>query len=186
MPATPATATRPDQSLQEELLDDMFRHDADLDETVEAEAVVDAPAPTAEQASSNDDSPTEPDASQTTPVDDALPTDPFLAERAELQRQLAGSTRLPPAIRQQLSQAVQRAQWNQQGAEQPALSVSEAISWLEEALPRQFSLEPEAIESPAHPTGDIFFSGQVEALNDQQAAQVAAEQLAATGFAPAT
>lgn len=176
MPTTLTTQASREQSLQEELLEEMF------DEAAEIEADADADdEPTQVEDSPADDAPAE------VPVEEpAPPADRFAPQRAELQRRIASSTRLPPAVRNLLGEAVTAAAWNEAGQEQAALSISQTINWLESALPRQFTLDANRVEESEHRYGDAFFSGRTDQLNDEQAAQLAAEQLAATGFGPAS
>jgi len=170
-----------DQSLQEELLEEMFSPADDPEPAVDDSSDADESAtaagdPDNEDASPEADPPAEPDAEE-------LPeTDRFADQRAALERIVSGATRLPPVIRERLIDAITRAGWNDDGAEQPALTVSETVRWLEESLPRQFALEADRIETRAHPYGDRFFRGGA-GPDDREADQIAAEQLAATGFA---
>ena len=174
---------RSEQSLQEELLEEMFSPAPPEEELVpelaDTETVSQAtPADLPEEAvPPTETSPT------TDPQESLPPPEPFVEQRTALQRRMEASNRLPPGARQHLTDAIAHASWSDSGEEQPALSVSQAIALLENVLPRQFVLDPTAVQAGEHPAGDIFFSGAAESLNDTQAAQLAAEQLAATGFA---
>jgi hypothetical protein len=188
MPTTPLTTSPQshadrDGSLQEELIEEMFSETDDLGEPVTDGSVTEEPASTDDEINTVLDAQAD-DPQPTTAEQAEPPVDPSLAHRTELQRRLAGSTRLPPALRNRFAELVEQAAWNESGEEQPALSISQAITWLEQALPRQFRLDAAALEPSVHPAGDVFFSGHADSLDDQQAADLAAQQLAATGFGP--
>jgi hypothetical protein len=178
MPTLPATSSPTrrsarEQSLQEELIEEMFSTAEDIEESAAEEPI---------QDESSDDPPPPSDQKLVAAAETAAP-DHFTTQRAELERRVTGSPRLPPALRDRLSQLASEAAWNESGEEQPALSVSQALAWLEQSLPRQFSLEADVLTASEHPAGDQFFHGPADPLDDQQAARLAAEQLAATGFA---
>lgn len=114
----------------------------------------------------------------------APPPPPSEAERREqLVQRIANAHRLPRGMRDRLAGMVEQVRFSDSGAEEPALRVSDAVALLEESLPPQVLLGAEGLEGASHPRGDSFFTGDPHDLTDDQARQIAAAQLARTGFA---
>lgn len=109
------------------------------------------------------------------------PANAFTAARAQLVSEIRGSRRLPRGLRERLAEAVEGLPGDDPAAA-PSLRVTDALALLEESLPPQLVLAAETLEPAAHPGGDGFFTGDPRRFSAAEAARIAAEQLAATGF----
>lgn len=114
------------------------------------------------------------------------PDQPIVADLASLDDQrrsdwatrIRAERRLPGSLRDCLAAAVQEAA-ELNGTAEPRLTVTQVANVFAEALPALLSLE----SGPAlasHPAGEAFFRGGQ--LSDDDAARIASEQLARTGF----
>ena len=86
--------------------------------------------------------------------------------------------RLPPALRDRLAAVVEEAA-RIEGEAEPSLTVTQVASVLAEAVPSLLALEGPPSVAP-HTAGEGFF--RAGELSDRDAARLAAEQLARTGF----
>jgi hypothetical protein len=106
------------------------------------------------------------------------------AELPQQQRQkwaerIRSEQRLPGALRDRLAALVSEAA-SIDGNAEPQLSVSQVAGVFAEAMPMLLALDGPRMVAP-HPGGEAFFrAGQ---LSDDDAARIAREQLARTGFA---
>ena len=94
---------------------------------------------------------------------------------------MSGSAALPPGLRERLAALVESG--GQVGGEgQTLVSIDEAIRAVAESLPSAARLGGE-VARPEHPGGESFFSGRTaEEITDQQAEEIAREQLARSGL----
>ena len=150
------------------------------------------------QLEPNDDAARETAVTETSPPEDTRdqvstnagePDDQWVQRQEEFRRRLAdrirGSARLPKGLRDRLAKAVDTVQLSADGDEEPTLRVSDAVAMIEEALPPHLSLDAEQLEPSDHPAGEGFFTGDARQLSDEEAARIARDQLASTGFGPA-
>lgn len=176
-----------------------------LERTLDAEV--------AEQPTHDDESPTESDVVETErpqrelPETDALPDeDTVLAEdesddsederrllashihhtRTELAQRIRTSRRLPKGFRERMADLVETRQFSDDEDGVPRVPVAEAVEMIEAAIPENLQLAEGPLETPAHPRGESFFTSGAARLSDADAQRIAAEQLAATGYGPAT
>jgi len=110
--------------------------------------------------------------------------EPVVAELASQRRQhwahiIRDEPKLPAALRDRLAAVVEDAA-NVESDAEPQLTISQVAKVFAESLPSLLALErPRTVA--AHPAGEGFFrAGQ---LSDDDAARIAKEQLARTGFA---
>ncbi len=112
--------------------------------------------------------------------------EPLIAELAEAENRhrrdwaarIRTEQRLPAALREQLASSVE-AHATLVGDSEPTLTISQVANVLAESVPTLLALAGPATAA-VHPAGEGFFqNGQ---LSDHDAARVAAEQLARTGF----
>jgi hypothetical protein len=120
-------------------------------------------------------------------VEPAVITEPAIEpppEAAQQRRQnwaerIRSEQRLPGALRDRLAALVAEAALVDSDAE-PQLTISQVAGVFAEAMPTLLALETPRSVAP-HPGGEAFFrAGQ---LSDDDAARIAREQLARTGFA---
>lgn len=104
--------------------------------------------------------------------------------RTQLSQRIRLSKRLPKGLRDRLAEVVETIQLSQDGAEQPTLRVSDAVSMIEEAMPAHVQLDPDRLQRPGHPAGEAFFTGDPHGLSDEEAERIAREQLTSSGFYP--
>lgn len=93
-----------------------------------------------------------------------------IPDRAQLVERIARSS-LPPGLRSRLAEVAAAGG----GAD-------EVVQAVEEALPGVLRLSERDVSRPAHKAGEVFFRGDAEALSEEQAEQVARQQLARTGM----
>lgn len=120
-------------------------------------------------------------------VEPAEVAEPIITQLAELTQQrrqdwaerIRAEQRLPCALRDRLAALVTEAA-RIEGDAEPQLSISQVAGVFAEAMPMLLALEGPRMVAP-HPGGEAFFrAGQ---LSDDDAARIAREQLARTGFA---
>jgi len=104
--------------------------------------------------------------------------------RRRLCARIVASRRLPKGLKDRLVGAVEAVQLSDDGAEEPSLSVTDAVAIIEDSIPSQLALVSEGYEQKEHPQGEGFFTGAGGQLSDAEADRIAAEQLANTGYAP--
>jgi hypothetical protein len=120
-------------------------------------------------------------AAEETLTDEPVITDPPAdndQRRRDWVQRIRGEQRLPGALRERLAAVVEEAARIENDAE-PQLTISQVANVFAEAIPALLTLEaPRSIAT--HPAGEAFFhAGQ---LSDNDAARIASEQLARTGF----
>jgi hypothetical protein len=120
-------------------------------------------------------------------VEPAEVAEPVVAQLAELTQQrrqdwaerIRSEQRLPGALRDRLAALVTEAA-RIDGDAEPQLTVSQVAGVFAEAMPMLLAIDGPRMVAP-HPGGEAFFrAGQ---LSDDDAARIAREQLARTGFA---
>ena len=97
----------------------------------------------------------------------------------DLLDRIANHPDLTPAMRQRLSELVQR-QPPEVGPTQVPLD--DVLAILAEAIPSQLRLSAGELPIAPHPEGESFFTGYSARDADKQAAAVASEQLALSGL----
>jgi len=107
-----------------------------------------------------------------------------VAERSHLAERIRASRKLPKGLRDRLSEIVETLQLSDDGDDVPRVPVAEAVEMIEAAIPEHVQFGEGPLEAPAHPRGENFFTGGDSQLSDDDAARIASEQLAATGFGP--
>ncbi len=116
------------------------------------------------------------------PETDRSPDLSHAADRTVLLRRIQSSRKLPKGLRDRLCEFVQTLQLSEDAQHVPAVPVAEAVTMIEAAIPEHLQFDGDSLESPAHPRGEGFFTGAGDAISDEDAERIAAEQLAATGF----
>jgi hypothetical protein len=121
-------------------------------------------------------------------VEPAVVAEPATAEpavvgvqqrRRDWAERIHAEQRLPGALRDRLAALVTEAA-RIDGDAEPQLSISQVAGVFAEAMPMLLALDGPRMVAP-HPGGEAFFrAGQ---LSDDDAARIAREQLARTGFA---
>ena len=102
--------------------------------------------------------------------------------RDALLARIQQSRHIPRGLRDRLASVVGAVQLSRDGEEEPTLRLSDAVTLIEEALPEQATLDPAQLLRANHPRGETFFTGEAGTLSDEEADEIAREQLAATGF----
>jgi hypothetical protein len=122
----------------------------------------------------------------------SAPDSPALAEpapaepapdafRAELRERLLAA-RLPRGMRENLAQSLPAIATAEGATAQ--IDLAELLPAIESAIPANWLQEP-APQPQEHPAGEAFFTGE-GSLTDQQASQIARDQLKRHGFLAAT
>ena len=91
---------------------------------------------------------------------------------------------MPKGLRDRLCEFVETLQLSEDVVGPPAIPVAAAVELIEAAVPQHLQLDGEQLSAPLHPHGESFFSTAGDALSDEEAQRIAAEQLATTGFGP--
>ena len=100
-------------------------------------------------------------------------------EREAAAERIRSSQLLPPAIREVLARVtLASAEAAPTGATH--VPIDDVVRAVEEALPE--FLQGRRAEVQLHPAGDVFFSGDPEALSEEQAEEIARAQLARSGL----
>ncbi len=103
-------------------------------------------------------------------------------QRATLLTAVQNARDLPPGVRDRLRSLVQQAVTLDVTGE-PLLATRQVLDLLAQGLPSVLRRETTtAVQRPAHPVGDAFFALHGEDLTDQQAEQIAQQQLQRAGF----
>src|SRR5262245_50439652 len=100
-------------------------------------------------------------------------------ENLSYQEHIAIHPDLPPAMRQRLTELVQR-QPPSEGP--PHIALDDVLAILAETIPGQMRLAAGALPTAPHPEGEAFFTGDPASDADRQAMAVASEQLALSGL----
>ena len=110
------------------------------------------------------------------------PVDPALDQRATLLAEVRRARELPPGVRERLTLLVEQAATLDRTGD-PLLSTRQVLDLLAQGLPPLLRRETNtAVDRPAHPTGDAFFATNSDELSDQQAEQIARQQLQRAGL----
>lgn len=117
---------------------------------------------------------------------DRSPDLPHELDRTVLLRRIRSSRKLPKGLRDRLCEFVETLQFSKDAEHVPAVPVAEAVTMIEAAIPEHLQFDGDKLESPAHPRGENFFTGAGDAISDEDAERIAAEQLKATGFGTRT
>lgn len=120
----------------------------------------------------NETPPAEPE----TPAENARPA--VASDR--LEAELLAGPNLPRSIRERLAQSLLPLIQTTDEAE-PRVPLTQALTAFASALPASWRLEPPPPEVREHPAGDAFFTGEGP-LTEQQASQIARDQLKRHGF----
>jgi hypothetical protein len=107
---------------------------------------------------------------------------PPLDQRAAALEAIRTARDVPPGLRERLGVLVQQgATLDARG--EPLLTTGQVLDLLAQGLPPALRTDPAVQpERPAHPAGDAFFAIDAEGLSDQQAEEIAREQLARAGL----
>lgn len=103
------------------------------------------------------------------------------AERQKLRERIRQSGSLSRGMRDRLA-ALLEAESPAASDSQPLIRAADALALLEEAIPPQLRLEASSLAQPEHPAGDVFFTGDVNLMTDDQADRIAREQLSRSAF----
>lgn len=113
----------------------------------------------------------------------AIPaTEAPLDQRATLLAAVRSARDLPPGVRDRLLSLVQDAATLDRSGD-PLLSTRQVLELLAQGLPPLLRRETSTVvDRPAHPVGDAFFATSNDELTDQQAEQIAQQQLQRAGL----
>ena len=104
------------------------------------------------------------------------------AERHKLRERIQKSSSLSRGMRDRLT-ALLEGESAPAGLPDPLIRAADALALLEEAIPPQLRLDPQALAQPEHPAGEVFFTGDVNQMTDDLAERLAREQLALSPWA---
>lgn len=112
----------------------------------------------------------------------AAPTPTTADQRATVLTAVQNARELPPGVRQRLAGLVEQAVTLDVSGE-PLLATRHVLDLLAQGLPPVLRRDAAGeIERPSHPEGDSFFALSGEDLSDQQAEQIARQQLQRIGM----
>ena len=115
-------------------------------------------------------------------ADEVTPPLPSPDQRASMLAAIQNARVLPPGVRERLQGLVEKAVTLDVAGE-PLLATRQVLDLLADGLPAVLRREAAAeIERPQHPDGDAFFAVSSEDLSDQQAEQIARQQLQRAGM----
>ena len=138
-----------------------------------AEATTDIPlAATAPAAIS-----VEPAPSQASEIDAQV-----AAERRQLRERVRQSSSLSRGMRDRLTALLAGESPAAASDSQPLIRAADVLALLEEAIPPQMRLDASSLVQPEHPAGDVFFTGDVNQMTDDQAERIAREQLSRSAW----
>jgi hypothetical protein len=107
---------------------------------------------------------------------------PAADQRATVLSAVQNARELPPGVRQRLAGLVEQAATLDVSGE-PLLATRHVLDLLAQGLPPVLRHDAVGeIERPSHPDGDAFFALSGEDLSDQQAEQIARQQLQRAGL----
>jgi hypothetical protein len=116
------------------------------------------------------------------PAEGVPPVDKSADRRAAVLAAVRDARDLPPGVRERLTTLVEHAATLDLAGD-PLLSTRQVLELLSQGLPPVLRRETStAVERPAHPTGDAFFAANSDELSDQQAEQIARQQLQRAGL----
>jgi hypothetical protein len=104
------------------------------------------------------------------------------AERHKLRERIRQSSSLSRGMRDRLTALLSGESPANASDSQPRIRAADALTLLEEAIPPQLRLDAGSLAQPEHPAGDVFFTGDVNQMTDDQAERFAREQLAQSPF----
>ena len=110
----------------------------------------------------------------------------IIAQRSQLAQRIRSSRKLPKGLRDRLAELVETLQLSDDADAVPRVPVAEAVDMIEAAIPENLQFAEGPLESPVHPRGESFFTGDSSRLSSEDAQRIAKEQLAATGFGQTT
>ena len=105
------------------------------------------------------------------------------AERHKLRERIRHSSSLSRGMRDRLSALLEGDASTTASDSQPLIRAADALAILEESIPPQLRLDATSLAQPEHPAGDVFFTGDVNQMTDDQAERIAREQLSRSAFA---
>lgn len=112
----------------------------------------------------------------------AVSIDKTVDQRAAMLAAVRSARDLPPGVRERLTSLVEQAATLDRAGD-PLLSTRQVLELLAQGLPPVLRRETNTtLERPAHPTGDAFFAANSDELSDQQAEQIARQQLQRAGL----
>ncbi len=153
-PDTPALGNPPDQPLTAEATADMPLTEA-------------APAVTSAEPAPSLDAEIDPQVA---------------AERHQLRERIRQSSSLSRGMRDRLTALLAGETPAAPSDSQPLIRAADVLALLEEAIPPQLRLDASSLAQPEHPAGDVFFTGDVNQMTDDQAERIAREQLSRSAF----
>ena len=104
------------------------------------------------------------------------------AERHKLRERIRESSSLSRGMRDRLTALLEGESPATAGDSQPLIRAADALALLEEAIPPQLRLDASSLAQPAHPIGDVFFTGDVSQMTDEQAERIAREQISRSAW----
>ncbi len=104
------------------------------------------------------------------------------AERHKLRERIRQSGSLSRGMRDRLTALLEGESPAVASDSQPLIRAADALALLEEAIPPQLRLDASSLAQPAHPAGDVFFTGDVDQMTDDQAERIAREQISRSAF----
>ena len=104
------------------------------------------------------------------------------AERHKLRERIRQSSSLSRGMRDRLTTLLEGESSAAASDSQPLIRAADALALLEDAIPPQLRLDASSLAQPEHPAGDVFFTGDVNQMTDDQAERIAREQLSRSAF----
>jgi hypothetical protein len=104
------------------------------------------------------------------------------AERHKLRERIRRSSSLSRGMRDRLTALLEGGSPATADDSQPLIRAADALALLEEAIPPQLRLDASSLAQPAHPIGDVFFTGDVNQMTDDQAERIAREQISRSAW----
>jgi hypothetical protein len=103
-------------------------------------------------------------------------------KRHRLRERIRQSSNLSRGMRDRLTALLEGEVPAAANDSQPLIRAADALALLEEAIPPQLRLDSTSLEQPEHPGGDVFFTGDVNQMTDDQAERIAREQISRSAF----
>ena len=103
-------------------------------------------------------------------------------ERHKLRERIRQSGSLSRGMRDRLTALLEGESPAAASDSQPLIRADGVLALLEEAIPPQLRLDANSLVQPAHPTGDVFFTGDVNQMTDDQAERIAREQISRSAW----
>ncbi len=105
------------------------------------------------------------------------------AERHNLRERVRQSSSLSRGMRDHLTALLEGEPPAAASDSQPLIRAADALALLEESIPPQLRLDASSLVQPELPAGDVFFTGDLNQMTDDQAERIAREQLSRCAFA---